>query len=50
MDLSFRLTFRSPEHAMGQEVNAQDPQARRLLPVNTGVLRGVQPAAPYGTP
>ena len=39
-----------PEHARGQELAARDPQARRLLLANMGVLRRAQPAAPDGTP
>ena len=35
---------------MGQGLTARDPQARRLLPANTGVLRRAQPAAPNETP
>ena len=40
----------SPQHAMVQGLTPRDPQARRLLPLNTGVLHRARPAAPYGTP
>ena len=37
-------------HARGQDLATRDPQARRLVPANTGVLRPAQPAAPDGKP
>ena len=37
-------------HAKGQELTTRDPQARQLMPANTGVLRRAQPAAPDGMP
>ena len=38
------------EHARGQELTTRDPQTRRLMPANAGVLRRAQPAALDGTP